>query len=281
MRHFLSVHSIDIAVSAVVIAVAIVAYGPVVSYGQGIAVASWNGSVTYVFPDGSAARVSNGGDFWASAIQSITSASGLMAAVTAGAAVHGISDQHATQYGSYVACANGVSVESFAANAAASNPPAPSNNSSSDTSGTSDTSSTVTDTWDAPSNSCSPRNVCSGDWVVDSCSGGTIEHCPAGCSNGTCIAPPALVTVQEFEARPSLVRSGSATTLYWEYDNVASCSISGTNGDTWSTASAGDTGAATSLLSTKTTFTLSCTGLDGSNVTESATVNIAPVFFEM
>ena len=80
-------------------------------------------------------------------------------------------------------------------------------------------------------------------------------------------------------ASPSVLPQGTPTTLYWNLDNVSSCTVSG-NGATYTGASSGVDGQLTGTITQQTTFSLSCTGLDGSAVSESIVVNILPVFQE-
>ena len=75
-------------------------------------------------------------------------------------------------------------------------------------------------------------------------------------------------------------------------DNVITCSISGTNGDSWSGAAAGcdgescyagASGKQSSPIVAQTIYTMQCTGSPGTtpaSITESATVNLAPIFEE-
>ncbi len=85
------------------------------------------------------------------------------------------------------------------------------------------------------------------------------------------------------QARPTLIRTTTVSRLYWNVTNVSSCSVTGTNGDTWSGSASGTAGATTSPLETRTIYKLQCTSLPGSgaaNVNESVTINIAPQFNE-
>ncbi len=116
----------------------------------------------------------------------------------------------------------------------------------------------------------SVHNSCTG--VTTVCSGGYI--CSPGFS--ICVPPPISFGIGgHLKAVPNLVRSGSATKLYWEVENVASCSVSG-GGQVWDTASSGAGGKTTSAITQATVYTLSCTGLSGSVIEESVTVRIVP-----
>lgn len=82
-------------------------------------------------------------------------------------------------------------------------------------------------------------------------------------------------------AKPSLINLGMSTTLQWELHNVYSCSIDGTNEDVWDW----DTvrvrnSIATSVLNEATTYTLTCTGDDDQEYTDSVTIRQVPVWQE-
>lgn len=150
---------------------------------------------------------------------------------------------------------------------------------------------------------CTPSVVCSTGTSVRivsaSCSVRTVA-CPDGwsCSSGACIPPPdpsfvtftgsapngggSFTATGHLQARPTLVRSGSPTYLYWSVENVSSCTVSDGNGNTWSGSSSPAAGQASMPLAGRTTFTLDCTPLRGSSATvhESVVVNVAPSFQE-
>ena len=83
------------------------------------------------------------------------------------------------------------------------------------------------------------------------------------------------------QVRPALVRKGNSTKLYWNVDNVESCTVVGTNGQHWSGASSGSSGQVTSGINQQTIFTLSCEGGGSASISESQAVNIAPIFLEV
>jgi hypothetical protein len=127
---------------------------------------------------------------------------------------------------------------------------------------------------------CAPTDICSGNNVINSCTNAVIQACvsPAQCSAGSCIVPaPSVVT---WSVTPLIVASGNTATVTWNIINVASCSISDTAGDTWTTLTG--TQSSSPILS-QTIFTLDCAALAGSgapDVTRTATVNIVPTFNE-
>lgn len=148
--------------------------------------------------------------------------------------------------------------------------------------------------WDLARTTYSPcvsQNICSSNDVVDSCTGATVQSCTSGtiCSAGACVVPPAPADspsdgfTGHIVARPAIVQIGHTTRVFWHIDNVvdSTCSVTGTNGDSWTGSSyAGPSGRVSSAISSQTIYSLSCVGLDASTLRETATVNIIPVFQE-
>src|SRR3989344_4508273 len=163
------------------------------------------------------------------------------------------------------------------------------------TSGDTDTTTTL-----APTPSCTPDTLCSGSDVYSrssSCVDTLVESCDYGCSGGQCDAPPPIsfssfsatnlsgpfTATGHLQMRPTLVRQGDPTWLYWNVNNARSCTVSGTNSDSWSGRSSGASGKTTSSIQGQTTYTLHCTSLPGAtppSITESQVVNVVPVFRE-
>ena len=86
--------------------------------------------------------------------------------------------------------------------------------------------------------------------------------------------------VLDLRVIPSLVRRGNSTKVHWSAQNVESCTVTGQNGDSW-IGSASPLGGQTSRpITGETTYTLSCTDLDGNTVTRSAEVRVIPGFQE-
>lgn len=80
-------------------------------------------------------------------------------------------------------------------------------------------------------------------------------------------------------AIPSLVRAGQQTRVSWSAQNVSSCVVTGTNGDSWETRSSRVGGEESSVIRRQVIYTLTC--LTGSQtLRKSATVNVIPVFQE-
>ncbi len=152
------------------------------------------------------------------------------------------------------------------------------------------------DTCNPSTNKCETQCTysCQGNQITSSCPG-----YPVTCSGGTpfCQAgspichvnpPPPLPphAAVHLTVSPALVRKGSTTHISWDIQNVRSCSVTGTNGvDSWSDSNPVGSESSRNVISSgliqQTIYTLNCTGLDNSTYTESATVNIVPIFKEI
>ncbi|QQG38123.1 MAG: hypothetical protein HYS26_01035 [Candidatus Kaiserbacteria bacterium] len=139
---------------------------------------------------------------------------------------------------------------------------------------------------------CEPTYSCSGQNIVNSCTGATTACVsPAYCSAGSavCLYPP--MDFEEFgdfsghlQIVPGIVRSGDTTRVYWNVENADNCTVTGSNGDSWSGNFSGTSGQATSPILQSTTYTLQCTAPDGSvpaSLSEDVNVIIVPVFCEV
>lgn len=102
------------------------------------------------------------------------------------------------------------------------------------------------------------------------------EACSYGCSGDSCLAAPPP-DIANWKVKPALIKSGGTTSVTWQSQNVASCSVTGSNGDSWSGSSGSE---ASSPITAQTVYTLACTGLDGTQISTSTTVSIAPQFQE-
>ncbi|MDO8514561.1 MAG: hypothetical protein Q7S50_03395 [bacterium] len=117
-----------------------------------------------------------------------------------------------------------------------------------------------------------PMRECGIDGNVhDSCTKANIKpDCSSGCYAGACSAGSISI-------RPLIVSVGKTATVKWNLTDVdpdATCSIVGTNGQSWGVSSL--SGARPTYgITGQTTYTLSCGALK-----ESATVNILPIFQE-
>jgi hypothetical protein len=148
--------------------------------------------------------------------------------------------------------------------------------------------SQATTTW----GTCTPSYSCSGNSIIytaASCDQSTIASCvsPAFCSAGSssCLYPtPTPVANGNFTGNlqvvPNLVSSGEITHVYWDISNVQSCSVTGTNGNSWTGLTSGPYGATTTAILQQTLYTLSCLTGASSTFMQTAEVNIVPAFKE-
>lgn len=138
---------------------------------------------------------------------------------------------------------------------------------------------------------CVSQNICSGDTVIDSCTSEVVQSCTSGtiCSAGACVVPPPPSAsafgsfTGHLTVKPALVHAGEKTRVYWNISEVidSTCSVTGSNGDSWTgLAFSGTSGKQTSAIISQTIYTLTCTGVDNSTFSETATANIIPVFQE-
>ena len=114
---------------------------------------------------------------------------------------------------------------------------------------------------------------------------------PSFCSAGSasCLDPTPIFS-QHLQIRPQLVNQGSPTKVFWSVSNVNSCTVRGSNSDgdgahptgdaAWNSLSSATNGKTTSAITQKTIYTLTCTKIDNTTFTETATVSVTPVFQE-
>ena len=81
------------------------------------------------------------------------------------------------------------------------------------------------------SNLCATPPLCSGNDLVNSCTGALIQSCAFGCASGACNPPPALSAT--LNASPSLLHAGNTTAVSWSATNADSCTVHGSNGNSW------------------------------------------------
>jgi hypothetical protein len=101
---------------------------------------------------------------------------------------------------------------------------------------------------------------------------------PPGTGTGSGTLPPAPDL--QLRAIPSLVRSGTATRVSWSATNVESCTVAGTNGDSWTGAASPIGGQQSSPILGETVYTLTCLALDGATQNKQATVRVIPTWRE-
>jgi hypothetical protein len=129
--------------------------------------------------------------------------------------------------------------------------------------------------------SCIAGNECIGQNLyarAASCSATLVQTCGYGCGGGACVIPPPAIS--DWRILPTLVPRNSTVRVVWNGQYAASCTVTGTNGDSWSGTSGDHT---SGPIPAQTIYTISCQGLAGStpaSVTSSITVNIVPEFIE-
>lgn len=126
-------------------------------------------------------------------------------------------------------------------------------------------------------------------WIQNAqCQDSLDRQCAWGCFNGQCLlAPQGFLDIR---VTPQLVRRSSLTTVNWQANNVASCTVSENNPlitDSWLGETLGCVGNTcsgsheSSMITQQTRYTLNCIGLDGNEYSDTAVVNILPVFIEL
>ncbi len=138
------------------------------------------------------------------------------------------------------------------------------------------------DVYDPNKNNEFPNPQCSDG--IDNNGNGFVDYpndltCSSSSDNNEEVAPVAGITLS---ATQTLVQKNQSTTLTWSASNVKtdSCSLAGTNGDSWNlsgTAGSQVTGA----LVGETIYTLSCTDLNKKLVSTQVTVKVVPSFEEI
>lgn len=141
--------------------------------------------------------------------------------------------------------------------------------------------------------SCVEQYYCSGNTRYhryDSggqCVNDNLGACQWGCLSGQCLPPPESEV--DIWVAPALVRPGNTTLAQWTATDVDSCTVSEDNSeidDSWSGAEIGCGGGScasshqSSEITRRTKYTLTCVGLDDETYTDTATVNIVPVWIE-
>ena len=77
------------------------------------------------------------------------------------------------------------------------------------------------------------------------------------------------------------MRPGRTTRIHWNVDNVESCTVTGSNGDSWTALDSGNPGKLSSAITERTSYTLNCdTYGDTAFSPETIYVNVVPVFQE-
>jgi hypothetical protein len=142
--------------------------------------------------------------------------------------------------------------------------------------------------------SCTPAFFCSNastiQYLHSSCQVSLIGTCgaPGFCSSGSsiCLYPtvsfnPSGNLTGDLQLVPNIVHPGGTIQVYWNVSNAQSCTVKGTNGDSWSGLAAPTGGETSRAISGQVIYTLSCPAY-GSNpsVAQSQTVNVTPLYQE-
>jgi hypothetical protein len=139
---------------------------------------------------------------------------------------------------------------------------------------------------------CAISYTCNGDtirYTSPQCNTSDLATCtaPTFCSAGSsiCLLPP-ITFIQSgnntghLQVRPQLVRKSGATKVFLNVGNVTDCAVT-SHDDSWTGKTSGPSGQTSNPIYQQTVFTLSCTGLDGSTIHETATAGVVPVFQEI
>ncbi|HEY4519876.1 MAG TPA: hypothetical protein VJH33_02460, partial [Candidatus Paceibacterota bacterium] len=132
---------------------------------------------------------------------------------------------------------------------------------------------------------CIAQYFCIGDQLMRrsaQCTDSVAQTCPFGCRNGGCRGqpPPPEGSIR---AVPALVKSGNTTQVIWSAVNVSSCTVVGTNGNSWAGTSSGAAGQVSAPITEQTKFTLACiapTGVTPQTFERETTVNVIPAWQE-
>ncbi|OGG58554.1 hypothetical protein A2765_02400 [Candidatus Kaiserbacteria bacterium RIFCSPHIGHO2_01_FULL_56_24] len=138
--------------------------------------------------------------------------------------------------------------------------------------------------------SCTPSYTCSGDTIQytdSSCQTSSVTTCssPGYCSAGSSSCLTSTMNVNgHLSVSSSLVRKGGRVTLTWSVTDAQSCSVSGSNGDSFPGSSSPSGGQLSGILPYSTTFHLHCVGLTDSlvpTIDEYVAVYTAPTWREL
>ena len=105
-----------------------------------------------------------------------------------------------------------------------------------------------------------------------------VQSCSYACSGGACLLPPG--GIGNITATPSLVRTGQTSTINWTTSGMTACSVAENNptiADAWTETNGTEQ---SSPITEQTIYTLSCSVEGGGTFTDTATINIVPVFQE-
>jgi DNA-binding beta-propeller fold protein YncE len=111
---------------------------------------------------------------------------------------------------------------------------------------------------------------------------------PQFCQSGSnqCLAPAIAFNQSgnytgNLQLIPTLLQSGETAQVHWSVSDAQSCIVTGTNGDSWTGLSSPTNGETSKPINSQTIYTLACVAFGNNpNLTEMATVNVAPTFEE-
>ena len=140
---------------------------------------------------------------------------------------------------------------------------------------------------------CTPQYTCGGSdgetiiYTDSSCNDSVVTDCqaPSFCTpnSSTCLYPP-IDVISHLHIVPSLSGKNNTVQVFWNVNNVQDCTVTGTNGDSWTGDASPSNGATSSPIVGETTYTLSCSGYSGGAVpytlSENQNVNLVPSYQE-
>lgn len=124
---------------------------------------------------------------------------------------------------------------------------------------------------------CVDSYFCQGNNLMHqdtSCNSTVSLICSYGCSAGACIVPDPEITLS---VTPLLLQKGETAQVVWSTNDMSSCTVTSTNGASWSGLSGSQTSPAIQM---QTIITVRCTSVLDTTISQSATVNIIPIFCE-
>lgn len=125
---------------------------------------------------------------------------------------------------------------------------------------------------------CTAGYFCSGSdlyYRSAQCVNSFIQACAWGCDGSACLPPPP--PTGKIAVNPNLISSGRTTQVTWSSTNTTACTVTENNpdvSDSWTGVSGSQQ---SSEIRRRTTYKLTCTGVDGSEITATATVYMRPI----
>jgi hypothetical protein len=132
--------------------------------------------------------------------------------------------------------------------------------------------------WSSLSFNCTAADITTAQTITsedDTLGGGFTDDGGAGFGIGTGGGTGVTLADLVLRAVPSLIRRGETTKVTWSAANVASCTVTGENGDSWTGLVSPVGGRISRPITQRTTFTLTCLG-GGNTLVKTAVVNVLP-----